>query len=220
MGKEMNKLETMKAIDNFWTFFEVIADQLTKEPENLELISILDDKVVQTLGLDWEIGPTDEGLYFCLSPKLDDELIDKVKLTISRAPSISNWDFIVGKPKKLELIEEFVILDDDESEINISTRGWRVIVYKYKDSTCDIDVLMDNALNKDLQYIALDIALTNMLGELNYMQKIGKAAVVEEFDNETNKIGIEFIHLNNVLGWQVGGYLSILLVASLASIKP
>lgn len=190
---------TINNINQFWVFFEEISKRLLIDPENFELIEMLEGKVNQLLGLGWEYGPSNNGLYFCLSPNNDYNLIDYTRFAISLAPDLLDWKFVVGKPQKVEEIDEFILYNDDGTETRVITTAWRAVVYKFKDGTYDIDILIDESLDVESKDIALDIALTNMLGEIHCMEKINKVAVVEQFDDDTDKRGFEFRYLPAVL---------------------
>ena len=189
--------EHSRKIKSFWAFFKSISNEVFLNPIDKKLISQLDKEVYKLGKVGWEYGPWNEGFYFCLSPNLKLELLEYVDECIALAPNIPNWSFLVGKPKKEEKVDEFVFMNDTKSIIN--TTKWRVVVYKFKDGTFDIDIITDLPYEEKTNYLAVDIAITNLLGELNYMKKVSNVSIVKEFDSNTNKEGFHFRFLSEII---------------------
>lgn len=186
-------------IEKFWMFFKTIASEILDDPENAELIARLDAEVDGLGEFSWEYGPTDDGLYFCLSPNFRFDLIPDTEFAISLAPTIPNWKFVSGKPQKLEAVQTFTFLNEDGTETLVNTENWYAILYKFKDNTFDIDFMLDTHLDKKLSYLALHTAMVNLLGEINYMRKVNEVKIVEKFDSNTNQKGIRFVHLAEII---------------------
>jgi hypothetical protein len=186
-------------INNFWLFFKTVASEILNNPENLKLITRIDNEVSKLGEISWEYGPTTDGFYFCLSPNFRFDLIPYTEFAISLAPSLPNWKFVSGKPQKLNCIEEFVFINDDGKENILSTKNWYAVLYKFKDGTYDIDFILDTNFDEKTSYLALDTAMTNLLGEINYMKKVETVKIVKEFDSNTNKKGVRFTQLAEII---------------------
>jgi hypothetical protein len=191
----------IKGINKFWQFFETIAPQILDNPEDLELINSLDKEVDKLGKISWEYGALNDDcdLYFCLSPNFKFDLIPFVEFAISLSPHLPNWEFISGKPQKLKCVEEFTFINDDETESIISTKNWYAVAYQFKDDTYDIDFVLDTSLDEETSYLALDTAMINLLGEINYMRKVNAVKIVNEFEPNTNKKGIHFTKLAEII---------------------
>jgi hypothetical protein len=181
-------------VAEFWkTIFPVLERVLT-DHENDQLIMQLDSIVSAYCDFDWEYGPSEKtDFYFCLSPNLREELIDEIDDVISRAPNLIGWEFICGKPRKPGVVN-WVMLNEREEEITIDAHSWRCVVYKFPDNTVDLDIKLTGVNgNLDTQCIAVDILLTNILGERSFIKVVKGVNIVSEFEerNAEKSIVIE-----------------------------
>ena len=155
-------MTTYTKIEFFWDFFKTIAPEIINNPEDLKLITRLDEEVNKLGEVSWEYGPNqDDGFYFSLSPNFRFDLIPYTDFIISLSPVIPEWKFISGKPQKLENIEEFTFVNDDGSETLVNTKNWHAVAYKFKDDTYDIDFILDTNLDTETSYLALNTAMSN-----------------------------------------------------------
>jgi hypothetical protein len=176
------QMEDQLRVADFWERLIELLNSIKSDPENNELINRIDKFISDTTEYDWEYGPSSKTeFYFCLSPNLREDLIEEVERIISLAPKIDGWEFIAGKPRKDEIVP-WLMLDDNNLEIMVDPSNWRFILYKFKDNTFDIDVKL-NDLNGslDFQYMAINILLTNALGEKEFMKWIKGINIVTEF---------------------------------------
>ncbi|GAA0894541.1 hypothetical protein GCM10009122_42220 [Fulvivirga kasyanovii] len=180
-------------INLFWADFTAIEGELRADPENKDLIDKIDLMVKKLGSYDWEYGPFEDHFYFCISPHFDKELIPSIEEIMNYAPSSNYWEFMVGKPRKKELLSRFVIYDSDNREVVVDTDGWECIIYRFEDGTYDLDVKMNIKLeSEDMKYLALDIHLTNILGEKVYLSIIEGIDIVDEFDDEVKNRAVRF----------------------------
>lgn len=168
-------------IDSFWTKLEELLYVFKKQNQE-ELIDQINE-VVNTLGsYDWEIGPWGDKLYFALSPGYNADLLDELESIIDSAPQISGWAIISGKPRKAEKIKRWYMPNDKGVDILVNAEGWRCVIYKFQDGTYDLDIQVSNLdEDEDTIYQALDIHLTNLLGEINYINYISSVNLVDDF---------------------------------------
>ncbi len=169
-------------IDGFWKAISPLLEKVLTNPENEGLIKQIDN-LVSTFGdYDWEYGPSNKTeYYFCLSPNFQEDLIDEVDEIVSFAPSLSGWEYLSCKPRKPEVFS-WVMLNENDEEITVDTRKWKCVVYKFPDNTVDLDVKIDDVRgNSDTQNLAVDIHLTNVLGERNYIKIVKGVSIVSQF---------------------------------------
>jgi hypothetical protein len=161
---------------------------------------LLDEEVYKLGEVDWEYGPNgDNGFYFSLSPNLRFDLIAFTDFAVSLSPNIPKWKFVSGKPQKPGLIEEFSFINNDGTKTIVNTKNWYAVVYEFKDNTYDIDFILSTNLDMQTSYLALDIAMVNLLGEINYMRKVENVKIVKEFDSATNGKGVQFAQLEKII---------------------
>jgi hypothetical protein len=184
----------------FWNATVPLLKQVLVEPESDELIKQI-DKVVSDFGdYDWEYGPSKKTqFYFCLSPNFREELIDEIDKIISLAPTLNGWEYISCKPRKEEL-PKWNMLNENDEEITIDARSWKCVVYKFPDQTIDIDIKIEGIKgNLDTQRMAVDIQLTNLLGERNYIKIVKGVNIVSEFSEKDKGRAIPVNELYEVI---------------------
>jgi hypothetical protein len=168
----------------FWKQIAPLLIEALNDPEGIELTNKIDSVVKDFSGYDWEYGPSKvEEFYFSLSPGSQVKNFEEIDEVISLAPRLRGWEFISGKPRKEELLN-FLMLNENNEEISIETQNWECVVYRFPDQTVDLDVKLDGINgNTDTQYYALDIHLTNLLGERNYLRVVKNFNIVSEFSH-------------------------------------
>lgn len=173
-------------VESFWQKFNLLAKAIIRKPDDSEIICILDTYVHQLGDYDWEYGPSKKKeLYFCLSPNMRVDLIEEVDDIIRKAPEIEYWEIISCKPKKKELISKFFIENEKGEEILIDTKGWKCIAYKFPNGTYDLDILLNKIEgNEETKYLAIDIHLTNLMGERKYITLIEGVTIVSSIEGE------------------------------------
>lgn len=163
---------------------------LAEDYNNSTLIDDL-DKRVTLLGerMDWEIGPlNNREQYFCLSPNLNENLIPLVREIVEAAPELKNWKVIPFKPKK-GWIGQWKMFNETGKEIMVDADSWRCVLYKFEDDVYEIDVKVEHVDgNDDIKYLAVDIVLTNLLGEEVYLKTIKNISLVKGFEEKSISI--------------------------------
>lgn len=173
---------TTDKADSFWKSLTPLLDQVLKDPENDTLINQIDDLVSKLGEYDWEYGPGKKAeFYFCISPNLNADLIPQIDEIISHAPVLDGWEFISCKSRK-EDVFSWMMLNENGEEITIDTHGWKCVVYKFSDGTVDLDVKISGVKgDSDIQQLAVNIHLTNLLGERNFIKVVKGFNIVSEF---------------------------------------
>lgn len=183
---DMVKKNNATAIEEFWNWFALIANSLEKDFNQEGLLKDLDDRISQLGDITWEIGPGKTAPNILIvSPSGDKSLLSLTKDIVKHAPQIKNWEFYYAKPPK-EWISVFSIYDNDDFEYVINIESWEYNLYKFADGSYDIVIKADNIKNLtlDLQQIAMEVALDNILGE---EKRIGSFEIIERVDYFENK---------------------------------
>jgi hypothetical protein len=119
-----------------------------------------------------------------LSPNRQESQIEEVDEIISLAPSLAGWEFISCKPRKTEILSWYMLNEKNE-KIMVDARNWKCVVYKFPDNTVDLDIKVEEVRGDiDTQYTAVDIHLTNLLGERNYLKIVKQINIVSEFSEK------------------------------------
>jgi hypothetical protein len=171
--------------DAFWGQLSPLLTKVLGDPENADLINQIDTVVKEFSDYDWEYGPSKtERFYFCLSPAWQEKSIGEIDEAILLAPKLEGWEFISCKPRKADVLG-FLILNERNEEVSIQTQNWKCVVYKFQDQTVDLDVMVDGVNgDRDTEYHALNIHLTNLLGERNYLRIVKNVKIVSEFSEK------------------------------------
>jgi hypothetical protein len=179
-------MDNSEVIIEMWNWFKSISDRLIENPKDVSILNKIDFYIDKLGSLDWEIGPYDTTTcYFAISPGLDKNLLNETKKIISYSPNCNGWSFLYSKPAK-EWRDFFRMLNENEETIEVHTASWQYILYQFEDNTFDVDVKI-NPINGDINtsQLAVDIVLTNALGEEMYMELINHVNI------ETNELGNE-----------------------------
>ena len=167
----------------FWQWFKSVSNKLILDMKDADVLSTLDNYVATIGPFDWEIGPdTTSTFYLAISTNLNPDLVGGVRQIVDLAPVCRGWSFLSAKPPKesWEIIEMFNELN---AFITVYTSSWEYVLYKFEDGTFDMDIKIDSVDgNVDTCYLAVDIAITSILGEEKYMQLIRNVKIVPGFE--------------------------------------
>ncbi len=188
-------------IHEFWNVFSSISEEVLVTPNDDKLIAKIDSSVRDLGDYDWEYGPSQtKRFYFALSPNLQIHLLEEVDYIVSLAPAIDNWEIISCKPKKKEFLEEWEILNERGEKIIVNTKNWKCVIYKFPDDTIELDVVIENVDgNDEIKYLAVDIHLSNILGERKYIQKIKTFSILNEFPEDIKKRAVRVRDLDKYI---------------------
>lgn len=182
----------------FWKEISPLLTKVLGDPENAGFINQIDTVVKEFAGYDWEYGPSKvKRFYFCLSPGWQEKYIEEIDEIILNAPKLEGWEFMSCKPRKEEILS-FLILNERQEEILIQTQEWKCVMYRFKDQTVDLDVMVDEVNgDSDTQNYALNIHLTNLLGERNYLKLVKNVKIVSEFSEKDASLAF---NVNDLFG--------------------
>jgi len=179
----------------FWEWFTSVSEELLKKGDNSAFIERIDHFITSLdERLDWEIGPVEGELalnykaeqYLCISPCLNTDRLYLTKEIISYAPTHASWLFLSVKPAK-GWIPRWTMLNELDKVIPIDSTHWKYVLYLFDDGTYDMDVWIDQVDgNSDTQLSAVEIAVTNLLGEERFMRSIKNIQLISDI-NDANK---------------------------------
>lgn len=168
-------------IDALWTWFVAnepkVLDCFAKEhsPHQEFVVDGLNELILDIGMLTWEIGQDpDESMFLIISPNRDADLLKLTQKAVSRAPSLSNWNFHFARPA-LEWNRVFSIYDEFMDEVEIDASEWQVSVRKNETGMIDLTFLAP-ALQIDEQsaQTALKSFVVNEIGEELRITRIGE----------------------------------------------
>jgi hypothetical protein len=132
-----------------------------------------------------------------ISPNGQKNLIAREKEITDKAPSIDNWEFFSYKQPKENWDKASL-----GNNSNISASDWTYVLLKFPDNKFEITVKADNLKLLDLQTkeLAVDLVLTNLLGEKRKIDEINFIEIVDDFEGEKGITQIKFLpaHLDKI----------------------
>jgi len=165
----------------FWNWFRQISNRLSLNLKDQDLLSELDYHIQNIGYFDWEIGPYSDDIFFlAISPALDKNLLKQTKKIISMAENCPNWIFLASKPEK-GWFEKWNMENEQNQTIEVDAGLWKYVLYEYENNVLEMDVFVDKIDgNQDIAYKAVDIALTNLLGEELYINLFENITVIQD----------------------------------------
>jgi hypothetical protein len=172
-------------IDAFWTWFADNSGRLSADLDAPVVLEELDQRVLEMGCPAWEIGPGDQAEWFlALSPDGDQHALPLTQQIVSRAPSISDWEFLPRRPrKKWDL--RFGI-EAESGPIEIDARRWRYVAYRYPDGLYDLVISVGNEvdLTDGDRELAVQIAVEGQLGEEAVLTRVNEVEAVVDLSTE------------------------------------
>ncbi|MGG9962693.1 hypothetical protein [Ferruginibacter sp. SUN106] len=185
-------------ITEFWNWFAKNSNGF--DPSNFDkgLMKELDHKIVNW-ELSWEIGPGFTKEYsLTLSPNGNINLLAQTNNIIDQAPMLDAWEFYSSKQPKQNWQRAKLI----DKGLEFEATDWTYILLQYPDDKVEILVKADNlkSLDKNSKEIAVDLILTNLLGEQIKMTQLDFIDIVNDFENENEITEIQFLpkHLKEI----------------------
>ena len=176
-------------LDNFWDWFKQNANHLHSDRYDTTLLKEL-DQTISNWGLGWEIGPglTKEN-SLTISPNGDAKLLAKASEIIDSAPKFDNWEFYFYKQPK----ENWDKTNFGNAKIDAS--DWTYVLLKYPDDKIEILIKADNIkhLDTSTKELAVDLVLTNLLGEKRKMEELNFVAIVDEHENKNGITQLKYL---------------------------
>jgi hypothetical protein len=180
-----------KEILNFWSWFSKNSNSLQSDSYDQNILDELDN-IISNWDLGWEIGPgLSKENSLTISPNGNKNLLDITNGIIDKAPMLDNWDFYSTKQSK----ENWHLARLVGTDFEIDASNWKYVLLKYEDGKVEILIKADTLsdLDKETKELAVDLILTNLLGEKLKIQKIDFINVVDEFDSEKGITELKYL---------------------------
>jgi hypothetical protein len=178
-------------VAEFWKWFIKNSGDLQSNNYDGTLMREL-DQIICDWDLVWEIGP---GLTkpnsLTISPNGNKKLLDKAKGIIDKAPKLDSWEFYHLKQPKENWHKANLV----DKAVDIDALDWTYVLFKYDDHKIEIVLKADNLANLDRETkeLAVDLVLTNLLGEKLKIEKIDFIDIVDAFENEKGVTQLKFL---------------------------
>jgi len=153
------------------------------------------DNAISKWNLVWEIGP---GLIkensFTISPNGNITLSAFANYIIKSAPTLDNWEFYSWKQPK----ENWYAAKLSNSNSEVNAIDWTYVLLQYPDDKFEILIKADNLkpFATGTKELAVDLVLTNLLGEKKKMEELVLIDIVDEFDNKEGGTKLLFLPLH------------------------
>lgn len=184
-------------IQQFWSWFRSVSDDLANDHENEELLSRLDSHVSKLGDVTWEIGPSEvTESFLSISPDGDSSLLAVAGRIIDFAPRLSRWEFVIGRPARGCI--DFCIEGEDGAEVDVRCREWRYVLFRLPSGHFDIVVQQTgfDSPDVDLRHMAATLALDFVLGEESRLLYVRDIECVDSFESDHVSKASDFIVLS------------------------
>lgn len=178
-------------ITDFWGWFEKKSDRLQCDNCDVDLLKELDE-TMSNWNVGWEIGPGfAKPNSLTISPNGNKELLDKTNKIINRAPKLEDWEFYSWKQPKENWHKAKLI--DKKHEVDAI--DWTYVLLKYTDNKIEVLIKADNLteLNADDKELAVDLILTNLMGEKRKIEEIDFIEIIDEFESDNGVTKLQFL---------------------------
>lgn len=188
----MNNDQLTAKIESFWEWFVGMEPQyrafFTEEiaVNHKFLKDSMDNRVLDFGRFKWEMGEGKEVKYFLtISPNGSPELFDISRQIVSLSPSLFDWEFFSAKPPKI-WDYTFDIYDDFMRLTPVDATVWKFSMVKNRQGFLDLIVAAPNIQNLDPDTIkaAGETVIINILGEADFIKRIGSVEIVPAFEEE------------------------------------
>ena len=183
-------------IDDFWNWFKINSVHLHSDNYDTELLSKLDN-IISGWGFGWEIGPgLTQANSLSISPNGDKGLMKQTSKIVDKAPKLDNWEFYFFKQLKENWNKAKI------GNINIDASDWTYELLKYPDDKFEILIKADNLnpLDTSTKELAVDLVLTNLLGEKRKIEELDFVDTVNKFENQNGITQLKYLpaHLDKI----------------------
>lgn len=184
-------------IEAFWDWFANNVDHIKEVLANdfhegrKSLVKTMDNQVLQFGMFTWEMGPTDEQVYFLtISPNGNEELLEISKQIMEFSPSFPDWNFYYAKPAK-EWDLKFSVFDDFMEEHRVDASSWNYLIEGSSSKNIKILIEAGNLahLDQETKMTAVDLVVTSLIGEAFKIYNVKSLLVVDVFDHQQTSIG-------------------------------
>lgn len=199
----MDKAILSNHAKNFWKWFEEHVElieevlQSTGHPKTEFIIQQLNQYILVMGNFKWDIKhPNENSFHFILSPNNNRELLNRSQRIIEEAPQLSKWSFFSAQPPTGELT---VSLYDNEMDVQlVDAQNWNAILLPSSNNRFELIIEADTSweLDEDIQLIAVDLLLNQLIGEELKIKAFNGLEIVKRYDFNQNE---EFFKLKDLL---------------------
>ena len=120
-----------------------------------------------------------------ISPAGDPELLRATRKVVSKAPAITDWEFLHARPPK-QWQTRFTIEDRSGVVREVDASGWRYVLLRYPDGAHEVVIEAPSAaeLDEELRYSAAIVVLDGLLGEERRIEAVDEVSVVPKLEDE------------------------------------
>ena len=176
-----------QAIDEFWSWFSDMSIRLASNTADQSLIRELDTWIRGLHPkLSWELGPgISKSWQLVISPNLDANLRAEAALIVSRAPSLSEWEFhALRQPKDWNYT--FELQREVGGVTPVDASKWRFVLLQYPSGSHEILLVGDDlsGFTDDERWHAAAITLESILGEEILLDRIAHFELGDQIDKK------------------------------------
>lgn len=172
-------------IQQFWYWF--IQNQenfkIIKNPERIR--DLIDNQVLIFGKLSWDIGRLENNKYaFTFSPNGDKKMFYITKKIVELAPNIPDWEFHYCKPPESDWDLQFDAYNTSYMLQKYDASEWSFVLIEEEDYHIRVDIKAADleSLDWEDKLIAIDMAVTKLLGEEVRIKEVHSVTLTHQFD--------------------------------------
>ena len=184
----MHPDKQQKKIESFWDWFLNMENQFKgyfdDDPLiNKEfLIESMNNRVLDFGLFSWQMGQGKERpYYFTISPNGNQQRMELSKSIINTAPRLDDWELYFAKQAK-DWDFKLLLYDNFMRECQIDVGLWQFSLMNKPGNKVDIYLKLNGTENIDIdtRLTAIDLAITNIIGEERKIMEVHKIEILEE----------------------------------------
>lgn len=174
-------------IHQFWYWFNQNQAQF-KNIQNPERVrELLDNQLLVFGKVSWGIDmPKKDEYVLTISPNGDEKLFYTIKRLVEFAPNLSDWDFRYCKPPELDWDFQFEAFNTFYILQKYDASEWSFVLIEEEDYRIRVEIKTPNLDSLDLEekLIAIDMAVTRLLGEELRIKEVHSVTLTHQFEPE------------------------------------
>lgn len=174
-------------IIDFWDWFEKNEYMFREIIDPEHAVDTMNEQILSFGMFAWEIGEGKNKAHsLTISPNGDKARLQLSKKIIGVAPELSAWEFHPCKQPKHDWDFSFEAYDRFFSKHTFDANAWDYMLEKNEEGNIEVVVSAENLHNMDLddELNAVDLVITNILGEELVIHHLDAFETVEGFDEE------------------------------------
>lgn len=174
-------------IIEFWDWFQRNEYMFRDVIDPDHAVDTLNEQVLAFGMFAWEIGEgTNRPHYFTISPNGDKKRLALSKKIMEVAPDLKEWEFHPAKQPKDNWDFSFEAFDRYFSKHMFDASDWDYFLEKNEDGNIEILIQTENlhVMDLDDELNAVDMVITNIIGEELIIHHLDAFETVENFEEE------------------------------------